>query len=94
MITDLDEVNIFLNKVFAMNNVLLINTSFRKNHKSKYSDFGPPMGLLTIASSLKEHQYTVELIDPQTDSDYLIRLSAALMKQQLFVGMSTYLVKI
>lgn len=74
-----------------MNNVLLINTSFRKNHASQYSSFGPPMGLLSIASSLKTNGYTVELIDPQTDTDYLDRLQMALANTPLFVGMSTYL---
>lgn len=74
-----------------MNTILLINTSFRENCKSQYSNFGPPMGLLSIASSLKTHGYSVELIDPQTDSDYLVRINSALKKPLLFVGMSTYL---
>lgn len=74
-----------------MNNVLLINTSFRENCRSQYSNFGPPMGLLSIASSLRTHGYPVELIDPQTDHDYLDQLHTALGKPLLFVGMSTYL---
>jgi len=73
------------------NNVLLINTSFRKNPSTEYSTFGPPMGLLAIASSLKTHGYSVELIDPQIDSDYLDRLRSTLKKKKLFVGMSSYL---
>lgn len=73
------------------NNILLINTSFRKNPSTEYSTFGPPMGLLAIASSLKAHDYSVELIDPQTDPDYLDKLSIALAKNPLFVGISTYL---
>ena len=73
------------------NNVLLINTSFRKNPTSGYSTFGPPMGLLAIASSLRTHGYAVELIDPQIDSDYLEHMRTALKKSPLFVGMSTYL---
>jgi radical SAM superfamily enzyme YgiQ (UPF0313 family) len=73
------------------NNVLLINTSFRKNPISGYSTFGPPMGLLSIASSLKTHGYAVDLIDPQTDPDYLSLLETALNRAPLFVGMSTYL---
>lgn len=74
-----------------MNNVLLFNTSYRKNPNSQYSSFGPPMGLLAIASSLKTAGYAVELIDPQIHADYLDRLHTALRKPQLFVGMSTYL---
>ena len=73
------------------NNVLLINTSFRKNPATGYSTFGPPMGLLAIASSLKTHGYSVQLIDPQIDPDYLNRLRSAIEKKQLFIGMSTYL---
>jgi anaerobic magnesium-protoporphyrin IX monomethyl ester cyclase len=74
-----------------MNKVLLINTSFREKNTSQYSFFGPPMGLLYIAASLEKHGYSVELIDPQTTPDYLNSLHAALSKQPLFVGMSTYL---
>lgn len=73
------------------NKVLLINTSFRKNPSTEYSTFGPPMGLLAIASSLKANGYSVELIDPQIDSDYLMRINNALKNNLLFVGMSTYL---
>lgn len=74
-----------------MNNVLLINTSFRQNASSQYSSFGPPMGLIAIASSLEINHYSVELIDPQTDSDYLQKILTALGKPLLFIGMSTYL---
>lgn len=74
-----------------MNKVLLINTSFRKKNTSQYSSFGPPMGLLYIASSLETHGYNVELIDPQTTTDYLNRLDEELSRKPLFVGMSTYL---
>ena len=74
-----------------MNNVLLINTSFRQNVSSQYSSFGPPMGLIAIASSLKASLYSVEIIDPQTDSEYMEKLLIALDKSPLFVGMSTYL---
>jgi anaerobic magnesium-protoporphyrin IX monomethyl ester cyclase len=73
------------------NKVLLVNTSFRGNRQSAYSTFGPPMGLLAIASSLKTHGYSVQLIDPQIDPDYLNNLESALEKKQLFIGMSTYL---
>lgn len=74
-----------------MNNVLLVNTSYRENPDSQYSTFGPPMGLLAIASALKADGYAVELIDPQIHADYQERLRTALGKPQLFVGMSTYL---
>ena len=74
-----------------MNHILLINTSFRENCLSEYSSFGPPMGLLAISSALKENGYSVEIIDPQLNSNYLATLSEALSKPLLFVGMSSYL---
>lgn len=78
-------------RCLSVASVLLINTSYRKNPNSQYSTFGPPMGLLAIASSLEKQGYAVELIDPQIDADYRDRLHTALAKPQLFVGMSTYL---
>lgn len=74
-----------------MNKILLINTSYRTNPNSKYSNFGPPMGLLAIASSLIAQGYEVELIDPQIEPDYMVRLRMLLAMKPLFVGMSTYL---
>jgi len=72
-----------------MENVLLINTSFPRTAR-KYSAFGPPLGILAIASALAEAGYEVTLIDPQLEEDYPGRIDEALRHGPLFVGMSSY----
>jgi FkbM family methyltransferase len=70
--------------------ILLINTSFSKKVGKIYSNFGVPLGLLTIASALQQNGYSVDMVDPQIEFGYLKRIRRLLKKKPVLVGLSTY----
>ena len=73
-----------------MSKIILINSSFTQLAR-EFSNFGPPLGILSIASSLCEAGYDVLFVDPQLETDYLKILEEALCDDILFIGFSVYL---
>ncbi|WP_027388947.1 B12-binding domain-containing radical SAM protein [Chrysiogenes arsenatis] len=70
--------------------ILLINTSYPLLQR-EYSSFGPPLGILSIASALLESGFKVTFVDPQVQPDYDDIIESSLIRGPLFVGMSAYL---
>ena len=73
-----------------MPKILLINSSFTKKNR-EFSNFGPPLGILSIASALIEAEYDVTFIDPQVEDNYIQLMAEALDDDIVFVGFSVYL---
>ncbi|WP_265823252.1 B12-binding domain-containing radical SAM protein [Geovibrio ferrireducens] len=73
-----------------MKKVLLINSSFSVSER-RYSSFGPPLGIISVASALRESGYRVIFVDPQVEENYEEMIRIALDDELLFVGMSAYM---
>ncbi len=73
-----------------MKKILLINTVFSRK-KRLFSEFGPPLGILSIASALSCQGFKVELIDPQIETNYLKKVVSIIKDDILFVGLNTYI---
>lgn len=70
--------------------ILLINTCYNFVTNQNAS-FGPPFGLLSIATALDTAGYEVIFVDPQVDDDYERMIDEALTDGVLFAGISTYM---
>ncbi len=74
-----------------MPTILLINTSFPRKNSEEYTALCQPMGLLAIATSLVRSGFTVDIIDPQIEDNYLNIIEHKLRALPLFVGMTTFM---
>jgi len=74
-----------------MSKILLINTSFPSGNIRVRDSFFPPLGLLTIATSLIESGFDVKLVDPQLDANYENSIEQIMKDRPLFVGMTTFM---
>lgn len=74
-----------------MCSILLVNTSFHRNIQESSRTLYPPMGLLSVAGSLKAAGYGVKLIDPQIDYNFMKNIELEVKKGPIFVGMTTFM---
>jgi len=74
-----------------MSSILLINTSYPDRKYNSYTRLSVPLGLLSIASPLRNAGFDVDLIDPQIDRYYYESITDQLKKIPLFVGMTIFM---